>query len=390
MRSPGTRGSAAAWPLPGPLFDLGFGCVVPRAASLLHRMAISDDLTWPPPPASGEPLVLVDFRFTVAHVSHVDTRDLTARIKFGVILHWTDPRMVDFYGACLPETLWGPDLHLRNTTGAVDKYYENFSFLDVAEGRLKRIINFEATITVPMELSNFPFDFQAIRAELVSISHWSQCAGPRHGSVAKGQTYALRPVTRVDEDNLMRMMWNGHISEWFLHSWTIEKSTSKHVAGFTMTLVLVELHVHRKYRFYYAKVLLPLVLLTSGAFMVQLVPTPQLAERLGLVFTMFLAAFAVQYFPPLSLAADQLAPIDVPLPTPGVVPLHSHLSWSYEKPLNPGLILTCRYVISDFLPRLDFFTSIDWAINLTMLVLLWLGTESYIVYQVGLIAPLQP
>lgn len=39
-------------------------------------------------------------------------------------------------------------------------------------------------------------------------------------------------------------------------------------------------------------------------------------------------------------------------------------------------------MISEHLPRLDFFTVIDWAINITMLILLWLGVESWIVYQV--------
>lgn len=146
-----------------------------------------------------------------------------------------------------------------------------------------------------MDLSNFPFDIQTIRAELVSISHWSQCDCARKGSLAQGQSYALRPVTRPGEGQLMWMMWDGHITEWLLHSWTIEKTTSKHVAGFVMSLLNVELHIHRQYRFYYSKVLLPLVMLTGGAFMVQLLPASALPERLELVFTMFLTAFALQY-----------------------------------------------------------------------------------------------
>ena len=57
----------------------------------------------------------------------------------------------------------------------------------------------------------------------------------------------------------------------------------------------VSLHVSRKYGFYEMKVLLPLVLLTNGSFLLMLEGADSIGERMELMFTMFLAAFALLY-----------------------------------------------------------------------------------------------
>lgn len=92
---------------------------------------------------------------------------------------------------------------------------------------MKRILNFEATVITPMDLRNFPFDNQVLSPEWVSISHWKQFDGARFGSLPKGQSYRLRPVSRPDEGKVLMMFFNGRIPEWELHSYTTKVSQMK-------------------------------------------------------------------------------------------------------------------------------------------------------------------
>ena len=293
----------------------------------------------PPPPQPGGAILQVNFRLTVFAISDVNTRDLTAMVKFGVVMYWTDTRMVGFDEPLLPKDLWGPDLYLRNAKGGVRKEYEQFAITDTEEGRLKRIINFESIIDMPMNLGNFPYDLQVVRPELVCISHWSQCSGYRHGSSPKGQVYALHPVARPDEGKLMWLMnvggQQGHIAEWILHSWSVKSRAATHRAGFVMTLLCLELHISRKYTFYHEKVIAPLLFLTLGAFFMQLVPPEAIEDRMNATFTLLVAA------------------------------------------------MTLLNTISDTLPKIDFLTVVDKAIYLTLTTLLWLGFESWVVYTIS-------
>lgn len=321
MKSENVSSSTAALALPG--------------RGLKSQAYVDHDELSSPPPSDAEGRILrVDFRYTLFFVGSINTRDCTATIKFGVVLYWTDSRLAGFESAILPATLWGPDLYLRNGVGGVLKECEQFAVTDVAIGRLKRILNFEATIVLPMDLSAFPFDTQSVRPELVSISHWSQCAGPRFGSLAHGQSYTLHPVSRANEGRLIWMMWDGRMPEWELHSYAIQTVCSHHLAGFVLMLLCLDLYVTRKHGFYFEKVLLPLIALTYGSFLLHLVPPQDIQDRMNGMFTLFLAAFAL------------------------------------------------LYVITDHLPRLDFLTAIDKAVYLTLGTLLWLGLESWIVYRI--------
>lgn len=240
MKSENVSSSTAALALPG--------------RGLKSQAYVDHDELSSPPPSDAEGRILrVDFRYTLFFVGSINTRDCTATIKFGVVLYWTDSRLAGFESAILPATLWGPDLYLRNGVGGVLKECEQFAVTDVAIGRLKRILNFEATIVLPMDLSAFPFDTQSVRPELVSISHWSQCAGPRFGSLAHGQSYTLHPVSRANEGRLIWMMWDGRMPEWELHSYAIQTACSHHLAGFVLMLLCLDLYVTRKHGFYFEK-----------------------------------------------------------------------------------------------------------------------------------------
>ena len=132
-------------------------------------------------------------------------------------------------------------------------------------------------------------------------------------------------------------MWlmnaGADIAEWVLNSYSVKLRTATHPAGFVMTHLGIELHICRKHAFYHEKVIVPLLFLTLGAFFLHLIPVEDLEDRIEAMFTLFLAAMTL-------------------------------LNGTHES-----------------LPKLDFLTVIDKALYLTLSTLLWLGLESWIVFQ---------
>ena len=271
--------------------------VTPRPETLASLKLTSEqkeELTHPPRDADGG-LITVNYRLTVFHLGCVDTREQTASIRMGVVLYWTDPRMIGWTSPILPPTLWGPELFLKNAIGGADLEYEQFVVTDKKEGRMKRIINYEATIMVPMELRTFPFDMQSIAPEWVSISHWRQLDQNRYGSLPHGQSYRLAPVDRAGEGNPLLMFFAGDIPEWRLEACSTRLTTALNPAGFTITALTVQFSISRRYAYYITKVIAPLVILTLANSLVHFIEPHLLADRIANIFTMFLAAYALLY-----------------------------------------------------------------------------------------------
>ena len=135
--------------------------------------------------------------------------------------------------------------------------------------------------------------------------------------------YKLVPLRRKDEGVFMWFFFSGTISEWLLHSYRPKMSVAKNPAGFTITKVMLSFNIARKSEFYLAKVTAPLAVLTTAGHFVHFLPTTELADRLNGAFTMFLAAIAL------------------------------------------------LYVVGDHVPRVDFLTTIDRMIFITLGMLLW-------------------
>ena len=254
-----------------------------------------EELTHPPLGPSGEMLV-VNYRLTVFHIGAVDTREQKASIKMGIVLYWTDPRMIGWTSPLLPPTLWGPELYLKNAIGGTSIEYEQFVVTGVEDGRMKRIVNYEATIIAPMDLHCFPFDVQVISPEWVSISHWRQLDGSRYGSRPQGQSYSLQPV--VDggmEGDVLQMFFGGAIPEWRLEAGSSRMATAVNTAGFTAQTLTVRFYLSRRYAYYITKVITPLAVLAITNFLVFFIEPHLLADRIANTFTMFLAAYALLY-----------------------------------------------------------------------------------------------
>jgi len=143
-------------------------------------------------------LPVVSVRVTVMRVSNVDTAQHTASCKVGVTLLWTDERLKGYDQFLLPGTLWGPELYLMNTV-EVKREYEQFALVDPLKGVLKRVINYDAIIDCPMDLTTFPFDVTTVEVRFVTTSHWRTLDQSHHGSSPSTELYRLSTATRPHE-----------------------------------------------------------------------------------------------------------------------------------------------------------------------------------------------
>ena len=273
----------------------------------------------------------------VFRVYNVSTTDLTASIKFGIVLYWNDDRFAGKPNTLLPKTLWGPDVHILNTQSSVNKDYEQFAILDEKTGRLKRIINFEATVAFPMKLKSYPFDCQTFTVDLSSISHWSLRDRSDHGSLPKGRTYSLAPVSLPGEGDFMTFFWPGEIPEWRLNGYSVEAlAIENKAAGFEMTKIKLNFSVERKATPYMVTIMIPLFVLSISSYALQFIPidgTEALSARITGSFTLFIAAF--------------------------------------------GLL----FVTTADTPKVSFVTNIDVCILLTLSNLFWVTLEAFITFK---------
>ena len=260
--------------------------------------------TSPPLDADGEGCV-VNFRVTVFHVDEVDTKALTMSTKVGVVMYWTDERMKGWNRFLLPGALWGPEMYLMNHISC-EPEYEQFVLVDDKEGRLKRIINYTAIIKAPMELKDFPFDIQELGPHFVTISHWRTLDLEKYGSSPAHQLYRLDPVVRESEGTFFRIFFKD-VTEFDLLGKSIQlEEPPVDSAGFKIT------HLHMKFKFkrisdfYVLKAIAPLYILTIVSFLTLGTDVDEgLSGRLGLAFTMLLAAVALQ-----SVIAEAVPKVD--------------------------------------------------------------------------------
>jgi uncharacterized Tic20 family protein len=258
-------------------------------------------------------------------------------VKFGVVFYWNDSRVAGADSPLLPKNLWGPEISIISAMGKIDCEYEQFAFLDRKAGRLKRIINYGVSVPFSMNLRDFPFDIQTLTVDIATISHWSLRDRSDHGSLPKGQSYSLTPVTAPGEGDFMVILWDGSVPEWKLHGHSVSvKAVVNEAAGFTATKIALSFHASRKALPYVTSIMGPLFMLALTSFALQFVPvetSESLAGRISASFTMFLAAFAL------------------------------------------------IYVCANDTPKISFVSHINMSIILVLITLLWLVIESYIVFR---------
>lgn len=264
----------------------------------MESIPIDDPEYYVSPPICSETGVIptINFRLMVHRISDIDTKNLTAGVKIGIVMYWTDVRLKGWKRFLLPGNLWGPELYLMNAVTS-EPEYEQFVLFSAEEGRLKRIINYDSVVQAPMDLKQFPFDIQEVGAHFVNISHWRTLNQEQYGSSPSAQLYKLAPVERGDEGEIFRKLMDDVFCtefELLAESFDLEQP-SEDSAGFKMSHLRIKFQCARDANFYVLKAFTPLYILTVVSFLTLATDHEEgLSTRLGLAFTMLLAVVALQ------------------------------------------------------------------------------------------------
>mmetsp|Transcript_5276 Transcript_5276/g.13184 ORF Transcript_5276/g.13184 Transcript_5276/m.13184 type:complete len:506 (-) Transcript_5276:429-1946(-) len=254
---------------------------------------------WMPPPVDGddedEPLQ-VDFRCACFKLTNVSTVDFTAMVKFVLIFEWNDPRLcgMPITTNDLPGDLWGPDIVLENAQNDTEIFYDSFSLLDSATGRLKRTVVFHGPVYNPMSLKGFPFDHDELEMKFISICNWRTLDGSRYGNDPVKQIYKLEPMLDLKDVDFFFLGWGGKVPEFTIIGWSHDVQNTV-LEPSKPIIFKFDIHLIRKAQFYYLKILLPLWLLVLTSSATYAIETDDLPSRLEVLVTLLLSTIAFLY-----------------------------------------------------------------------------------------------
>ena len=281
-----------------------------------------------PPDRHGPVPVLVDF--FLLDVTSVNGASETFGASLYFDLKWKDSRMafdaaafgaerVLYTGANAEEQLgkmWSPEIDVANITG--DSQVNDKALTIFKDGTVEYEVRLAGEFTSAMELSRFPFDSQRLNVQLESFS-WN------------ANEVVLVPAHKDAPDAGTRskhMNANLVVRDWEVQSITAGVQTEKYVTGDGYSRFVSTIQVKRNPWFYVWSVLFPLVLVTFFAFMCFFWDQETLTERVAQVLTCLL-----------TVTAQSLA-------------------------------------VNGDLPKISYFTRIDYAFLLTYIVLLVVAVES--------------
>lgn len=194
-------------------FDPSIPSEIRRLSNRSEARSASSHYYWNPPPnEDGEPL-RVDFRCACFKLNNVSTVSFSVMIKFVIVFEWNDERLIDhediFTTNDLPGDLWGPDLILENAQNDCAVVYDSFSLLDSGTGRLKRTVTFHGEVYNPMDLEDFPFDWDDLEMKFISLCNWRTLDGSRFGNDVCSRTYTLHPMLGRKDVQFFTLGWGG-------------------------------------------------------------------------------------------------------------------------------------------------------------------------------------
>merc|ERR1719433_2053926 len=152
----------------------------------------------------------VNMRINLKKISHIDTANSTAKVNLDLIMNWTDPRLIGWNEPNLPPSLWGPAPYIFNKTSDFERQNMTFLLQNKETGRMKRTLSFRGMIHNPMDLTTFPFDFDAIDIVIANVSSWSTLDEQHRGGGKNNapMNYKLK-LTRSNEGTILRFFgWN--------------------------------------------------------------------------------------------------------------------------------------------------------------------------------------
>jgi len=265
-----------------------------------------------PPPTDlfGGPVVVYP-KIGFTRLDSFDTVNSTVTVRFFLDLYWTDPRVKG--KSYVPDGMWRPDgvLIINRTEDMDGVAHESKPVIADPDpdndgksknGLLLWPVEYAGTITNPMALRGFPFDFDSVIIKL------------QQPEEASAHEFIFRPYEDpVDEYNAVRFFFDvgGQLSEWQLlgHSVAVWES----IGGIPKPFAQMQLSLHfaRKWQYYFWKVVVPLETCTLLCFSTFAFMPNELADRTAISTTMFLATCALLYVIGAELPKiSHLTPID--------------------------------------------------------------------------------
>eukprot|EP00045_Choanoeca_perplexa_P006269 m.53337 g.53337 ORF g.53337 m.53337 type:complete len:454 (+) comp13552_c0_seq2:168-1529(+) len=262
------------------LKELGFTDVVHNARILtaVNEGEIHSD----PPQQDGKP-VEVQVRVGMSNIGSIDTVNQTAAVKFFLDLYWHDPSLIGLERESVPSYIWRPDAYVFNALAGSSKEAHPPVLMDSDTGLMLYALQFECTISNPMDLSEFPFDSDAI------VIHFMQAESQSSSEYIfvpwkEDATVAARCFFDIDA-----------IPEFVLRGFSFDTWCMRGGGPNEFAQMFVYLHVKRMSSYYMWKIVLPLFLSTLLCFSAFFFELDNLSDRNATSLTMFLATAALLY-----------------------------------------------------------------------------------------------
>lgn len=227
-------------------------------------------------------IVNIDYKILGVHA--VDTVNQLFRADFLIMGSWINPKLAGLDSDMIDwDMVWNPEYDIVNAMDLENMSeawgHRKSTWLDHdMSGKIHYHQRYKGTLSEAMELECFPFDHQALHIKLSS----------------KGQN-----VNRV----VYSMKGEGLLLQSKLPDWDLSAVRSRNVLtdpcqslhGSRYSEVHIDIHAIRKEQYYIWNIGIILLAITSLSFAVFSVPPEQLADRLGLNFTLALTAMAFKF-----------------------------------------------------------------------------------------------
>jgi hypothetical protein len=225
----------------------------------------------------------------------VDTVNFSVIMKFNVNHFWTDERLIGWSGA-LPNRLWGPALKLGNNREGLNRNdLNNWLLFNKEIGRMRLGTQFIGGVHNPMDLRQFPFDTDSIELKFKAMASRQKGATGRLFT-ANATHWTARAVETYNEKTSTVAFYSTHVNQWSIRGYKIGiRETRVQAGNFSFFDFVVGINVSRHCGFYFWKVVLPLYFLMAMSFSTFMFEVDELEQRVNVISTMFLAAFAVLY-----------------------------------------------------------------------------------------------
>jgi hypothetical protein len=266
------------------------------AAVSWPRMAVAIDAGMPNPPASP---TVVKCAIIILDVVDIDDVNESFVAEIALMAEWDDPRLAfnaeeegverkiyqgNFQFAEI-FTGWWPQLLLVNEVGPPDP---NAVKIEVyPDGHVRYMDQHNAVLETPMDLRDYPFDTQRLRAELVSF-----------GDNTRDVVLEVHEVYANATDDFVGRNTNANVAGWVLQGVTFdtdETFLNQATRNNRISRMTATIHLQRRSWQLVWQMLFPLLVIVSMIWSIFWVDIDSLADRLNVAFVGVLTIVAYQF-----------------------------------------------------------------------------------------------